>query len=112
MVDALEARLERAIQDGVFAAGGLLPGENRFAQELGVSRPTLRNALSRLISRGILEASQGRQTRVSELGQLVTLDALVLTVLAHPPCRRVPEASCGSLGGTPPALCRGVGACM
>lgn len=82
LVDAVEESLEGAILHGEFAAGALFPGEERLARELGVSRGTLRHAISRLVARGLLETSQGRQTRVSALGQLVTLDALLPAVLA------------------------------
>ncbi len=72
-----------------FGAGDLLPPEQRLADELGVSRGTLRLATSRLIARGLLEASQGRQTRISRLGRIVTLDALLPTVIA---AREDPQA--------------------
>ncbi len=89
LVDAVETKLERAIFERRFGAGDLLPPEQRLADELGVSRGTLRLATSRLIARGLLEASQGRQTRISRLGRVVTLDALLPTVIA---AREDPQA--------------------
>lgn len=49
----------RRIRHGVFRPGEKLPGEIVFAQELGVSRVTLRTALKQLVSEGIVE-SYGR----------------------------------------------------
>lgn len=40
-----------------------LPGERTLAIQLGVSRPTLRKALEKLRSEGLLETSQGKPTR-------------------------------------------------
>ncbi len=57
LVDAVETKLERSIFERRFGAGDLLPPEQRLADELGVSRGTLRLATSRLIARGLLEAS-------------------------------------------------------
>ena len=84
VVDAVEVKLILGILEGAFAPGACLPGEARLARELGVSRGTLRSALSRLISRGLLKASQGRQTRVSELGEFATLDTLLTRLIGTP----------------------------
>ena len=46
--------------------GDKLPNEIDLAQELGVSRTTLREALHSLVSRGLLEVRRGRGTFVSE----------------------------------------------
>ena len=83
-VDVVEAKLIRGILEGVFPPGGRLPGESRLARELGIGRATLRSALSRLISRGLLQTSPGRQTRVSELGKFATLDTLIARLVGEP----------------------------
>ncbi|MDQ8196140.1 GntR family transcriptional regulator [Coraliomargarita sp. SDUM461004] len=41
-----------------------LPSERNLAQELGVSRSTLRTALTQLINQGILNKKQGKSTRI------------------------------------------------
>jgi len=46
--------------------GDKLPNEVHLAQELGVSRTTLREALHTLVSQGLLEVRRGRGTFVSE----------------------------------------------
>lgn len=52
---ALEARL----LDGHYPAGARLPAERALAEELGVSRGTLREAIQRLAARGLLASRIG-----------------------------------------------------
>lgn len=50
------------------AAGALadpLPGEHTLAEQLGISRPTLRAALAMLAGEGILTLARGRRTRLN-----------------------------------------------
>ncbi|NLF67012.1 MAG: fatty acid metabolism transcriptional regulator FadR [Chloroflexi bacterium] len=65
-IEHVEAALVRAILDGQYAAGSTLPGERELAQQLGVTRPTLREALRRLERDGWLTIQQGKQTRVND----------------------------------------------
>jgi GntR family negative regulator for fad regulon and positive regulator of fabA len=59
-----ETRLIEAILDGHFPINSHLPGERDLAEQLGVTRPTLREALQRLTRDGWLEINQGKPTRV------------------------------------------------
>ncbi|MEU5876324.1 GntR family transcriptional regulator [Spirillospora sp. NPDC047279] len=54
-----------AMMDGL-VAGEALPPERRLAEELGVSRPTLRAAIDRLAADGLLERRHGSGTYVAE----------------------------------------------
>jgi GntR family negative regulator for fad regulon and positive regulator of fabA len=65
-IDHAEAALVRAILEGQYSAGNALPGERELAQQLGVTRPTLREALRRLERDGWLTIQQGKQTRVND----------------------------------------------
>jgi GntR family negative regulator for fad regulon and positive regulator of fabA len=65
-IDHAEAALVRAILDGQYATGSTLPGERELAQQLGVTRPTLREALRRLERDGWLTIQQGKLTRVND----------------------------------------------
>ncbi len=56
--DAVAGHLREAIRKGVY--GDSLPSERALAAEFGVSRPTLRAALSRLREAGLLKAQDGR----------------------------------------------------
>lgn len=49
-----------------FAPGEKLPNELDLAQELGVSRATLREAIRELVTQGVLEVRRGRGTFVSQ----------------------------------------------
>ncbi len=74
-----ENRLIEAILDGTFPTNSHLPGERELAESLGVTRPTLREALQRLARDGWVEIHQGKPTRVCEYlqeGKLGVLNAL------------------------------------
>ncbi|MBO4254641.1 GntR family transcriptional regulator [Streptomyces griseorubiginosus] len=59
-VDQTYRRLSDALRRGVYKAGSRLPGERDLAVALGVSRSTLRLALSRLAEENKLERSSQR----------------------------------------------------
>lgn len=65
-----------AILDGTFAPGTSLPGERTLSAQLGVTRPTLREALQRLARDGWLTVSQGRPTVVNDYWQEGGLNVL------------------------------------
>ncbi|WP_163559408.1 transcriptional regulator GlcC [Halomonas sp. NO4] len=65
--DAVAARLERLILDGVFRPGQLLPSERRLCERLGVSRTSLREGLRVLRSKGVIVTRQGRGSAVAAL---------------------------------------------
>jgi GntR family negative regulator for fad regulon and positive regulator of fabA len=76
----VEQRLLRAVLDGTFPPGSNLPGERQLAQQLGVTRPTLREALHRLASDGWFDIRHGVPTRVCDYwreGNLNVLGTLV-----------------------------------
>ena len=54
------AQIEQAIADGELAPGDRLPPERALAEEHGVSRMTVRQALQSLESRGLLRRAIGR----------------------------------------------------
>ncbi len=75
-----EHSLIKAILDGTFPPGSFLPGERTLAVELGVTRPTLREALQRLSRDGLVTVRQGKATVVNNFwqdGGLNVLNALV-----------------------------------
>jgi GntR family transcriptional regulator, negative regulator for fad regulon and positive regulator of fabA len=75
-----EQTLINAILDGIYPSGATLPGERALAAELGVTRPTLREALQRLARDGWLTVRQGKATAVNNFwrdGGLNVLSALV-----------------------------------
>ena len=58
-VDACADQLRRRILTGAIAAGARLPPERTLAEQLGVNRVTVRSALVRLATEGLLAARQG-----------------------------------------------------
>jgi GntR family transcriptional regulator len=57
---AIMAEIEQAIADGELAPGDRLPAERALAEEHGVSRMTVRQALQSLEARGLLRRAIGR----------------------------------------------------
>jgi GntR family transcriptional regulator, negative regulator for fad regulon and positive regulator of fabA len=64
--ERVESRLITAIVDGEFAINSTLPPERELARRLGVTRPTLREALQRLARDGWIEIHHGKSTRVRD----------------------------------------------
>jgi GntR family transcriptional regulator len=63
--ELVAASMRRAIQDGRLTAGQQLPAEPELAQQLRVSRTTLRDAVRILVSEGTLQRRRGVGTFVS-----------------------------------------------
>jgi len=61
-----ESRLIKAFLDGTFPINSHLPAERELAELLGVTRPTLREALQRLERDGFIEIQHGKPTRVRD----------------------------------------------
>jgi GntR family transcriptional repressor for pyruvate dehydrogenase complex len=64
--DDIVERIETLILEGSFQAGERLPSERALAEEFGVSRPSLREAIQKLVARGLLISRHGGGTFVSE----------------------------------------------
>ena len=64
--DAVASTLERRILEGSLKPGDRLPPERELALELGVSRPSLREAIQKLASKGMVQSRQGGGTFVTD----------------------------------------------
>ncbi|RPJ26934.1 MAG: fatty acid metabolism transcriptional regulator FadR [Chloroflexi bacterium] len=84
-----EARLLEAILSGHFAVNSDLPGERDLAAQIGVTRPTLREAMQRLARDGWLDIQHGKPTRVRDYWQEGNLG--VLSMLAQMPSKQTPD---------------------
>lgn len=67
LTDQVKTHVRRTIADGGFE-GGRIPPETELAADLGVSRTTVRDALSRLEQEGVIYRRQGAGTFVNEAG--------------------------------------------
>jgi DNA-binding FadR family transcriptional regulator len=74
-------RLGTAIRAGILPAGSQLPAERVLADQLGISRSTLRQALTALVQSGHLTATRGRGggTFVTDRPPLTELDGKPLS---------------------------------
>ena len=59
-----------AVEDGRYAPGDKLPSERELAEDFGVSRPTIRDAMIALEFQGLVEARQGSGVYVKAAPQI------------------------------------------
>lgn len=85
--DAVAASLERRILEGSLKPGDCLPPERDLASELGVSRPTLREAIQKLASKGMVQSRQGGGTYVTDRLESTFLDPWQAMMGVHPNLR-------------------------
>jgi len=64
--DQIAIQLQEMIADGSLQPGEKLPAERQLAERLGVSRPSLREAIQKLTCKGLLATRRGGGTYVSE----------------------------------------------
>lgn len=79
--DDAVATIIQMIREKNFAPGDRLPGERLLAEQLGVSRTSIRAALGRLVTLGLLEARAGSGTFVKEPSSEPLMAALAPHVL-------------------------------
>ena len=85
--DRIAQELERSIVDGTLKPGERLPAERQLAERLGVSRPSLREAIQKLASKGLLNSRQGGGTYVSETLNSAMTDPLMAMLQQQPDAR-------------------------
>ncbi len=81
--DQVERRIVGWIVDGRFGPGTTLPLEREMAVELGVGRPTLREAISRLERDGWITVRKGSATVVNDYLSTGTLN-VIPAIIGHP----------------------------
>ncbi|WHH59371.1 FadR/GntR family transcriptional regulator [Petroclostridium sp. X23] len=70
-------RIRDQIIKGVWKPGEKIPSENELSSILDVSRISIRAALQKLITLGLLEARQGEGTYVKELDPAIYMNSLI-----------------------------------
>ena len=84
LADVIEDRIESMILDGSLELGEKLPAERELAKQFDVSRPSLREAIQRLESKGLLTRRQGGGTYVKEALREKLTDPLFELLNTHP----------------------------
>ena len=82
--DTIARQLETMILEGVLKPGERLPAERDLAQQLAVSRPSLREALQKLDNAGLLESRHGGGTFVRNAIASTLTEPLVEVLARHP----------------------------
>ncbi|MBP1776694.1 MAG: transcriptional regulator, GntR family, partial [candidate division NC10 bacterium] len=62
----LESHLRESLRNGALRPGDPVPSESSLCQQFGVSRTTVRQALSRLVYDGLITRHRGRGSFVAE----------------------------------------------
>jgi GntR family transcriptional repressor for pyruvate dehydrogenase complex len=86
--DTIVRQLESMILEGSLKAGDALPPERALAEQFGVSRPSLREAIQKLAARGLLVSRQGGGTYVSNQLEASFSSPWQHMVAGHPELRR------------------------
>ena len=86
--DNIVEQLETMILEGTLQPGQRLPAERALAEQFGVSRPSLREAVQKLVAKGLLISRQGGGNYVSDsLGSSFS-DPLLSLLEGHPEAHR------------------------
>src|SRR5579875_596620 len=80
LTDRVAHALLEKIDSGAFPPGSRLPSELTLAEEFGVSRTVLREAISRLKYEGVVEGRQGSGVFVTEQARVKPLRIPVTSV--------------------------------
>jgi DNA-binding FadR family transcriptional regulator len=85
--DQIAEQLETMIATQGLKAGDRLPAERQLAEQLEVSRPSLREALQKLISKGLLVSRAGGGTYIQDVASAGQTDPLVTLFRENPEYR-------------------------
>ena len=108
------SEIEQSVKSGVLSIGSRLPGERELAQQFGVSRVVIREAVRHLEARGIVEVRVGSGTYIrsvsgAALSKSLTLwlrieDSAVLELYTVRQALEVTAASLAAVHATPEDL--------
>lgn len=80
---AVTRQIEKLILQGILRPGERLPAERDLAEKLGVSRPSLREAVAELQAKGLLSARAGAGIYVADVLGSAFSDALIRLFAEH-----------------------------
>ncbi|MGH1506235.1 MAG: FadR/GntR family transcriptional regulator [Acidimicrobiales bacterium] len=78
-----ELTIRRQILDGTLSPGTLLPAEHDLADQLGVTRPTVREAMRSLESAGLIERGARRRMAVTAPSKNIVTNAMHEAIVLH-----------------------------
>ena len=78
-----EEAIRGMILDGTLGPGVLLPGEHDLADQLGITRPTVREAIRRLETSGLVERGHRRRMQVAAPSSEVSSSAIRNAIVLH-----------------------------
>lgn len=84
LADSVATELERRILQGNLRPGDALPSERKLAEEFGISRPSIREALQKLVAKGLLVTRHGGGTVVTDRLEAPFVDPWQGLVKDHP----------------------------
>lgn len=83
VTDEVFDQIAAEVLRGEVAAGDALPSERRLAEVLGVSRPSVREALNRLGYAGLVDVRQGDATTVRDFRRSAGMDVLPRLLMSN-----------------------------
>jgi GntR family transcriptional regulator, transcriptional repressor for pyruvate dehydrogenase complex len=83
--DSIVRQIERLILEGHLKPGDSLPPEREFSKRLGVSRPSLREAILKMQARGLVQALRAGGYAISDVTAPTLTDPLVHLLQEYPP---------------------------
>lgn len=86
--DGIVEQIETMVLEGTLTAGERLPAERVLAERFGVSRPSLREAIQKLVARGLLVSRQGGGNYVSQTLGSTFSDPLLHLLENNPSAQR------------------------
>jgi GntR family transcriptional repressor for pyruvate dehydrogenase complex len=86
--DDIVAKLEGMVLEGTLKAGERLPAERVLAEQFGVSRPSLREAMQKLAAKGLLISRQGGGNYIAESLGSTFSDPLLQLLENNPEAQR------------------------
>jgi GntR family transcriptional repressor for pyruvate dehydrogenase complex len=86
--DAIATKIEQRILEGTLKPGDRLPSERELALDLGVSRPSVREAIHRLVAKGLLHTRERGGTQVTDRLDAHFSDPWVEMLAGHPHVHR------------------------
>ncbi|SRR5579875_62853 len=93
VVDDIIEQIKSLMRDNHFRPGSKLPSERELAKQLGVSRPSLREALRTLALMGVLDTRHGAGSQIADSGADVLRTPFeFLMMLEQPSVRELYEA--------------------